>query len=375
MIHYLSLNYKGERYSMNNKKSNWPINFYRDVFNLREAMKDENIIIPIDIEDTIDFVFKYFLEDIDAKALIAYYRDKKSITDINRTIYGHPENERRNNYLHKALVMCKMALPRRILKDGKFAFTRSRYMGLLKIRVLDLPNEIERTLIRHGIDTMDKLLDSDTKLYNIGLSGIDIDVIKKHLSIYGLQLRTNNEVSVLTLNISRATSLALINRNITTLNDLSKVNREQLNKVYNFSYSTIDTIENALDIHGIKLNDTYNDKSSLFFGFLTNAINSNMLDIRRSKYADVNRECEADKLGIAYIHRGYICLTPQAFRRICIQCNIERRLLLKSLNEDENISHSIETYISIYDEYGNTRKNVKVYRIPAHLLNAVSWCI
>lgn len=361
---------------MNNKKSQWPINFYRDVFNIRGVTKDENIKMPVDIEDTIDFVFKYFLNDIDTRALIAYYKDKISVADINKTIYNRPEKEGKNDYIHRALVVCKMALPRKILMIGKFAFTRSDYMGLLKIRVLDLPNNIENRLIRHGIDTIEKLLDSNAKLYNIGFSKTDVDIIKKCLDIYDLQLRDNNEVSVLSLDLSRNTASALINRNIMTLNDLSGLNREQLNKVYNFTYNTIDSIEYALGVYGMKLSNTHNDKSSLFFGFLTNAINNNMLDIRRSKYADIKRECEHDKLGIAYIHRGYICLRPKAFKAICVQCNIERRMALKMLNEDENITHSVESYITIYDESGNTKKNVKVYRIPAYLLNAtVSWCI
>ena len=54
---------------------------------------------------------------------------------------------------------------------------------------------------------------------------------------------------------------------------------------------------------------------------------------------------------------------------------MERRAVLKMLNEDKNIVHNVEVYISIYDKDNKNKKNVKVYRIPAHLLNAVSWCI
>ena len=53
----------------------------------------------------------------------------------------------------------------------------------------------------------------------------------------------------------------------------------------------------------------------------------------------------------------------------------EDKMLFIGTPDSDEIVHEVESYIKIANEDGESKKSVKVYRIPAHLINAVAWCI
>lgn len=116
---------------------------YSDIFS--DFLAETILIMPDDTAETLEYVFDFFLDEIEHEVIKKYYYEKQTLSQISS--YKNCSHQRISQIYHRALQKLKQWESKKMLLYGK---NRNTVLSTMTVEQMNLSNRAYNLLKRNG---------------------------------------------------------------------------------------------------------------------------------------------------------------------------------------------------------------------------------